>query len=158
MFPVACLSSKPESCPQPPSSSTTCSPSSPGTRSSCSARGSEGFCWSNSRGRSPEQIADLHRTQTRLGYWAFWVLGLGIFLGAVWADRAWGRWWAFDPKETWALITWLAYLAMVHIPASRLSARRRPVIVATLHLLGLLAMLWTYFGVNLLLPSLHSYA
>lgn len=110
------------------------------------------------RGRSPEQLADLHRTQTRLGYWAFWVLGLGIFLGAVWADRAWGRWWAFDPKETWALITWLVYLAMVHIPASRFSARRRPVIVAMLHLLGLLAMLWTYFGVNLLLPSLHSYA
>jgi ABC-type transport system involved in cytochrome c biogenesis permease subunit len=109
-------------------------------------------------GNSADRIADLHRMQTRLGYWAFWVLGLGIFLGAVWADRAWGRWWAFDPKETWALITWLVYLAMVHIPASRLAPSRQPVIVAILHLLGLLAMLWTYFGVNLLLPSLHSYA
>jgi ABC-type transport system involved in cytochrome c biogenesis permease subunit len=105
-----------------------------------------------------EEISGLHRLQVSLGFIVFWVLGLGILLGAVWADRAWGRWWAFDPKETWALITWLLYLAMVHIPASQLAARRRPVVIAILHLLGLLAMLWTYFGVNLLLPSLHSYA
>lgn len=110
------------------------------------------------RGGSPERIAALHRLQVNLGFWVFWVLGLGILLGAVWADRAWGRWWAFDPKETWALITWLVYLAMVHIPASKLAVPRRPVVVALLHMLGLLAMLWTYFGVNLLLPSLHSYA
>ncbi len=111
-----------------------------------------------SRGASLEQVSSLHRLQVGIGFWVFWVLGLGILLGAVWADRAWGRWWAFDPKETWALITWLVYLTMVHIPASKLAAHRRPVVVALLHLLGLLAMLWTYFGVNLLLPSLHSYA
>lgn len=110
------------------------------------------------RGASLDQITSLHRLQVNLGFWVFWVLGLGVLLGAVWADRAWGRWWAFDPKETWALITWLVYLAMVHIPASKLSAHRRPAVVAILHLIGLLAMLWTYFGVNLLLPSLHSYA
>lgn len=110
------------------------------------------------RGATLEDVSGLHRLQTNIGYWVFWVLGLGILLGAVWADRAWGRWWAFDPKETWALITWLVYLGMVHIPASKLAAHRRPAVVALLHLLGLLAMLWTYFGVNLLLPSLHSYA
>lgn len=110
------------------------------------------------RRRPIEEISGLHRLQVNLGFCTFWVLGLGILLGAVWADRAWGRWWAFDPKETWALITWLVYLAMVHLPASQLSARRRPIVVAILHLIGLLAMLWTYFGVNLLLPSLHSYA
>jgi ABC-type transport system involved in cytochrome c biogenesis permease subunit len=110
------------------------------------------------RGANLDDIASMHRLQVSLGYWVFWVLGVGILLGAVWADRAWGRWWAFDPKETWALITWLIYLGMVHIPASKLSAHRRPVTVAILHLLGFAAMLWTYFGVNLLLPSLHSYA
>ena len=109
-------------------------------------------------GQSHEQVAGLHRAQVRLAYWAFWVLALGIFLGAVWADRAGGRWWAFDPKETWALITWLVYLAIAHLPASRMGPKRRPIVVAILHLVGLLAMLWTYFGVILLLPSLHSYA
>lgn len=110
------------------------------------------------RGASLDQLSDLHRLQVNLGYSVFWVLGIGILLGAIWADRAWGRWWAFDPKETWALVTWLVYLGMVHIPASKLAAHRRPVVVAILHIIGLLAMLWTYFGVNLILPSLHSYA
>lgn len=108
-------------------------------------------------GATLEDISRLHRLQVNLGYFAFWVLGVGILLGAIWADRAWGRWWAFDPKETWALITWLFYLAMVHIPASRVQAHRQPTMVAVLHLLGLLAMLWTYFGVNLLMNSLHAY-
>jgi len=112
----------------------------------------------SARRESHEEIHGLHRLQVTLGSIIFWVLGLGILLGAVWADRAWGRWWAFDPKETWALITWLIYLAMVHIPASQVAARRRPILIAILHLLGFMAMLWTYFGVNLLLPSLHSYA
>ncbi len=110
------------------------------------------------RGATLDELSGLHRLQTSIGFWVFWVLGLGILLGAVWADRAWGRWWAFDPKETWALITWMVYLAMVHIPASKLPAHRRPVAVGLMHVLGLLAMLWTYFGVNLLIPSLHSYA
>ena len=46
---------------------------------------------------------------------AFWMLGLGIFLGAVWADQSWGRFWAWDPKETFALVTWIVYLVAVHV-------------------------------------------
>lgn len=88
---------------------------------------------------------------------AFWTLTAGILLGALWADRSWGRWWAFDPKETWALITWTVYLFAVHLragddrPASRWS-------LAWAHVLGTLVMVWTWFGVNLLLPGLHAYA
>lgn len=86
----------------------------------------------------------------------FWVLGVGILLGAWWAHRAWGRWWAFDPKETWALLTWLVYFVPVHAAAVR--GRAAATIVAWFLAGGMLVMLWSYFGVNLLLVSLHAYA
>ncbi len=87
----------------------------------------------------------------------FWVLGVGVLLGAWWAHGAWGRWWAFDAKETWALITWLAYFLPVHAAAIKGDRAAAPT-VAVCNLLGMLVMLWSYFGVNLLLISLHSYA
>lgn len=87
---------------------------------------------------------------------AFWTLGIGILLGALWADRSWGRWWAFDPKETWALITWLVYLIAIHVHAGR--GTPPPRTLAWLHVIGTLIMIWTWFGVNLLLPGLHAYA
>lgn len=83
-------------------------------------------------------------------------LGLGIFIGAVWAGESWGRYWGWDPKETWALITMLVYAIPAH--ASSLPALRRP---ATYHLYILVAfacVLMTYFGVNYYLTGLHSYA
>ncbi|MEX0653973.1 MAG: cytochrome c biogenesis protein CcsA [Phycisphaeraceae bacterium] len=86
---------------------------------------------------------------------AFWTLGVGIMLGAYWADHAWGRWWAWDPKETWALITWIVYLIAIH---ARLGVRNRGLVTAWLSVLGFFAMLWCYWGVNLLLAGLHSYA
>ncbi|MFG0284822.1 MAG: cytochrome c biogenesis protein CcsA, partial [Phycisphaerales bacterium JB039] len=55
-------------------------------------------------------LAALDTAQMTLLQLAFWTLGVGILLGAWWADHSWGRWWAFDPKETWALITWIIYL------------------------------------------------
>ncbi len=67
----------------------------------------------------------------------------------------WGRFWAFDPKETWALVTWIIYLIVIHV---RLVAPKRGLVTAFLSVLGFLVMLWTYFGVNLLLPGLHAYA
>jgi ABC-type transport system involved in cytochrome c biogenesis permease subunit len=88
---------------------------------------------------------------------AFWGLGVGILLGAWWADHSWGRWWAFDPKETWALITWIIYLIVVHIRVA-LTGPKRALVTAWLSVLGFIVMLWTYFGVNLLLPGLHAYA
>jgi cytochrome c-type biogenesis protein CcsB len=87
---------------------------------------------------------------------AFWTLGVGILLGAWWADHSWGRWWAFDPKETWALITWIVYLIVIHVRFA--SGKNRGFTTAWLSVLGFIVMLWTYFGVNLLLPGLHAYA
>jgi ABC-type transport system involved in cytochrome c biogenesis permease subunit len=89
---------------------------------------------------------------------SFWTLAVGILLGALWADRSWGRWWAFDPKETWALITWMVYLIALHIGAGRHQTKDATPSLALLSLLGTLVMLWSWFGVNLLLPGLHAYA
>ncbi|MCC6283725.1 MAG: cytochrome c biogenesis protein CcsA [Phycisphaerales bacterium] len=86
---------------------------------------------------------------------AFWTLGVGILLGAWWADHSWGRWWAWDPKETWALLTWIIYLILIHV---RLVSKKRESLTAWLSVAGFVTMLWTYFGVNLLLPGLHAYA
>lgn len=86
---------------------------------------------------------------------AFWTLGVGVLLGAWWADHSWGRWWAFDPKETWALITWIVYLIVIHV---RFGAKDKGLVTAWLSIIGFFVMLWTYFGVNLLLPGLHAYA
>jgi cytochrome c-type biogenesis protein CcsB len=101
-------------------------------------------------------LHDLDSAQMILLQLAFWTLGVGILLGAWWADHSWGRWWAFDPKETWALITWIVYLIVIHvrigIPA------KKGLATAWLSVVGFFIMLWTYFGVNLLLPGLHAYA
>ncbi|MCR9074443.1 MAG: cytochrome c biogenesis protein CcsA [bacterium] len=87
---------------------------------------------------------------------AFWTLGVGTLLGAWWADHSWGRWWAFDPKETWALVTWIVYLIVIHVRFMNL--KDRGLTTAWLSVAGFIVMLWTYFGVNLLLPGLHAYA
>ncbi len=78
---------------------------------------------------------------------AVFLLGLGIFSGAVWANEAWGRYWGWDPKETWALITFMLYAVPLHL--------RRPSL--WWYILPLLSVAMTYFGVNLL-PSLHAYS
>ncbi len=102
-------------------------------------------------------LHDLDRAQMTILQLAFWTLGVGILLGAWWADHSWGRWWAFDPKETWALITWIVYLVVIHL---RVASGRfdRGLVTAWMSVLGFVVMCWTYFGVNLLLPGLHAYA
>ncbi len=102
-------------------------------------------------------LADLDRAQMVILQLAFWTLGVGTLLGAWWADHSWGRWWAFDPKETWALITWIIYLIVIHARFG-MGGEKRALVTAWLSVLGFLVMLWTYFGVNLLLPGLHAYA
>lgn len=82
-------------------------------------------------------------------------LSLGIITGAIWADMAWGTYWSWDPKETWSLITWLIYAAFLH---ARLSRGWRGKRTALLSVVGFVATLFTYFGVNFLLSGLHSYA
>ena len=82
--------------------------------------------------------------------WTFTILA-----GAVWADYAWGRFWGWDPKETWSLITWLVYVAYLHARATA-GWRGRP--VAWIALLGLVAFWFNFIGVNLLFSGLHSYS
>jgi cytochrome c-type biogenesis protein CcsB len=109
-------------------------------------------------GDAPAQsslLNDLDHAQVVVLQLAFWVLGVGIMLGAYWADHAWGRWWGWDPKETWALLTWMIYLMVIHL---RFTVRNRGLVTAWLSVLGFVTMLWTYWGVNLLLAGLHSYA
>lgn len=85
----------------------------------------------------------------------FLFLTLGIISGAVWANSAWGTYWSWDPKETWSLITWFIYAIYLHI---RVRKGWRGKKAAWLSVIGFLAMLFTYFGVNYLLSGLHSYA
>jgi ABC-type transport system involved in cytochrome c biogenesis permease subunit len=87
-----------------------------------------------------------------LGYMIF-TAGALIF-GMVWAKQAWGSYWSWDPKETWALITWLTYTLYLHL---RLVKGLRGRLSAVLAIIGFLLTLFTFFGVNYLLPSLHSY-
>ncbi|MFH1980482.1 MAG: c-type cytochrome biogenesis protein CcsB [Pseudomonadota bacterium] len=89
----------------------------------------------------------------QLVVFGFLFLTAGIITGAVWANSAWGRYWGWDPKETWSLITWFVYATLLHAKLMRGWSGRR---VAYLTILGFMAVLFTYFGVNLL-PGLHSY-
>ena len=83
----------------------------------------------------------------------FLFLSIGIITGAVWANSAWGRYWGWDPKETWSLITWFIYATLLHAKMMRGWHGKR---IAFLSMAGFAAVLFTYFGVNLL-PGLHSY-
>lgn len=84
----------------------------------------------------------------------FLMLTLGIITGAVWAHSAWGSYWTWDPKETWSLITWLVYAALLH---TRLMRGWRGKRLAILSIAGFCCVMFTYFGVNYL-SGLHSYA
>ena len=84
----------------------------------------------------------------------FFLLTLGILTGAVWAESAWGRYWSWDPKETWSLITWLIYAGLLHARLVRGWQGKR---IAMLAVGGFMAVLFTYFGVSFLLPGLHAY-
>lgn len=89
-------------------------------------------------------------------------LTLGIITGAVWANVAWGRYWGWDPKETWSLITWVVYALFLHVRFSGgwlgLKVKSLPQLQAILSVIGFLFVLFTFFGVNYLLAGLHTYA
>lgn len=89
-------------------------------------------------------------------YPAMTCLGLGIFIGAIWANVSWGTYWSWDPKETWALITFMVYAVALH-PRS-LAWLRRPAAYHAYMVLAFLTILMTYFGVNYFLGGMHSYA
>jgi cytochrome c-type biogenesis protein CcsB len=84
----------------------------------------------------------------------FVVITGGIILGAVWANESWGRYWGWDPKETWAFITWLVYGVYIH---GRIAGLFRGTRSAIWGIVGFYAVLFTFFGVSFVLPGLHSY-
>jgi cytochrome c-type biogenesis protein CcsB len=96
-------------------------------------------------------LDDLNYQMVAIG---FLMLTLGIITGSVWASSAWGRYWGWDPKETWSLITWLVYAAVLHSRMVRGWTGRK---IAILCIIGFSCVLITYFGVNYL-AGLHSYA
>jgi len=89
-------------------------------------------------------------------YPAIFALAIGIFVGAVWANISWGRYWSWDPKETWALITLLVYSLALH--SKSLPLFRKPLFFHVFTVLSFLIVLMTYFGVNYVLGGMHSYA
>lgn len=98
----------------------------------------------------------LQRVGTLLLYPAVFTLAAGIFVGAVWANVSWGRYWGWDPKEVWALITLLVYCLPLH--ADSLEWFRHPAVFHAFCTVAFLSVLVTYFGVNFLLGGMHSYA
>ncbi|OIP50780.1 MAG: c-type cytochrome biogenesis protein CcsB [Deltaproteobacteria bacterium CG_4_10_14_3_um_filter_60_8] len=84
----------------------------------------------------------------------FPLLTLGIITGSLWAKQAWGSYWHWDPKETWSLITWFLYAALLHQRFTMGWRRRRAAIMA---IVGFAAALFTFWGVSFLLEGVHSY-
>jgi len=84
----------------------------------------------------------------------FPLLTVAIISGAIWAETAWGTYWSWDPKETWSLITWFVYAALLH---GRLTTGWRGKKAAILSIIGFFVMLFTFLGVNLLMTGLHTY-
>jgi cytochrome c-type biogenesis protein CcsB len=89
----------------------------------------------------------------------FLFLGVGIITGAVWANEAWGTYWSWDPKETWSLITWFIYAIMIHFKyvSGRFGVKDLNTFNAVCSIVGFVAVMFTYFGVNFVLSGLHSY-
>jgi cytochrome c-type biogenesis protein CcsB len=90
----------------------------------------------------------------RIIAFGFLMLTIVIVTGAIWAKYAWSRYWAWDPKETWSLITWLIYSVYLHLRFNR-GWRGKP--AAWFAVIGFVCVIFTFVGVNILLPGLHSY-
>jgi len=97
----------------------------------------------------------LDQLSYRVNAFVFPLWTFAIIAGAIWAESAWGRYWGWDPKETWAFITWLVYAAYLH---ARATAGWKGSRAAVIGLVGYGCFLFNYFGVNLLFSGLHSYS
>jgi cytochrome c-type biogenesis protein CcsB len=104
---------------------------------------------------SDEHIEKLQIISQILLYPALFTLTIGIFIGAVWANISWGRYWGWDPKEVWALITMLVYSFAMH--SYSLKVFRKPLFFHIFFILAFLTVLMTYFGVSLFFSGMHSY-
>jgi len=101
---------------------------------------------------TPNMLDEITYKSIAIGFPLF-TLG-GLLMGAIWANSAWGKYWGWDPKETWSLITWFVYALYLH---SRFVAGWRGKRVAIIAVIGFIAVIFTYLGVNLLLSGLHAY-
>ncbi|MEU0022670.1 c-type cytochrome biogenesis protein CcsB [Streptomyces rochei] len=104
-------------------------------------------------GRLPS-ARTLDKLAYRLTALVFPLWTFAIIAGAVWAEAAWGRYWGWDPKETWAFITWVAYAAYLHARATAGWKGRR---AAVLGLVAFATFVFNYYGVNIFITGLHSY-
>ncbi|MFI3239508.1 MAG: cytochrome c biogenesis protein CcsA [Bacteroidales bacterium] len=106
--------------------------------------------------RYSEAIERLQIVSRIMIYTALFCLNAGIFLVAIWANVSWGRYWGWDTKEVWALITMLVYALAIH--TTSLPRLGKPIYFHIFAVVAFLTVLMTYFGVNYLLGGLHSYA
>ena len=103
-----------------------------------------------------QQVEQLTLLSRLMLYPAVFFLAAGIFLGAVWANVSWGKYWSWDPKEVWALITMMIYAVPFHHES--LHFLRQPKWFHLYLILAFFTVLMTYFGVNYFLGGMHSYA
>ena len=106
--------------------------------------------------KSIEKTVFLQNISHLMLYPAVFLLVIGIFIGAIWANVSWGRYWGWDPKEVWALITFLIYVLPLH--SISLSRFRKPLFFHSYMIFAFLSVVITYFGVNFFLGGMHSYA
>lgn len=99
--------------------------------------------------------AELERISHRVVVIAFPIWTFAVIAGALWADKAWGRYWAWDPKEVWSFVTWVAYAAYLH---ARATAGWRGRMALIVQLVAFACLLFNLIGVNMLFGGLHSYA
>lgn len=104
----------------------------------------------------PERSQMLSNVSRLLIYPALFMLTAGIFIGAIWANQSWGRYWGWDPKEVWALITMMVYAVPMHKSIVPVLSKPRQFNIFTV--VAFMTVLMTYFGVNFLLGGMHSYA
>ena len=106
--------------------------------------------------RDQAMVERLHIVGQILLYPAVFLLTIGVFIGAIWANTSWGTYWSWDPKEVWALITLIIYALPLH--GQSLPVFRKPLFFHGYCIAAFLSVLITYFGVNFILGGMHSYA
>jgi cytochrome c-type biogenesis protein CcsB len=109
----------------------------------------------NAMARRLPDSPTLDRVAYRTFAFAFPLWTFAVVSGAIWAESAWGRYWGWDPKETWAFITWLIYAGYLH---ARATAGWKANRAAWIGLIGFASFLFNFVGVNIWIPGLHSYA
>jgi cytochrome c-type biogenesis protein CcsB len=100
-------------------------------------------------------VESLDRLAHKITMFAFPIWTFAIMAGAIWADQAWGRYWGWDPKETWSFITWVGYAGYLH---ARATAGWRGRKAAVISLIAFGSLLFNFFGINFLVSGMHSYA